>query len=59
MPGLLDSVPGALAVFGSALTVAVLVLLVAPRLGLHVAEPAPDVPHPPRARRQRARRAIP
>jgi thiol-disulfide isomerase/thioredoxin len=59
MPGLLDSVPGALAVFGSALTVAVLVLLVAPRLGLHVAERAPDVPHPPRGRRQRARRAIP
>jgi thiol-disulfide isomerase/thioredoxin len=59
MPTLLDSVPGALAVFGSALAMAILVMLVAPRLGLDAGEPAPDDPRTPRARRQRARRAIP
>ena len=58
-PTLLDSVPGALAVMGAALAVAVLVMLVAPRLGLDVAEPRVDESRPSRARRQRARRAIP
>ena len=58
-PALLDSVPGTMAVFGSALAMASLVMLVAPRLGLDVAEPRPDDPHPPRPRRQRARRGVP
>lgn len=58
-PTLLDSVSGALAVFGAALATALLVMLVAPRLGLDVAEPAPDDHRTPRARRQRARRAVP
>jgi hypothetical protein len=58
-PALLDSVPGTLAVFGSALAMALAVMVVAPRLGLDASEPAADDPRPSRARRQRARRAIP
>jgi thiol-disulfide isomerase/thioredoxin len=58
-PALLDSVAGAVGVFGSAIGLAVLVMIVAPHLGLDVGEPRPDEPPRSRARRQRARRAIP
>ena len=58
-PTLLDSVAGALAVFGAALATAIVVMLVAPRLGLAVSEPATEVPPRSRTRRQRARRAAP
>jgi thiol-disulfide isomerase/thioredoxin len=44
-PSLLDSVLGALAVFAGALGMAGLVMVVAPRLGLQVAEPAPAEAH--------------
>jgi glutaredoxin len=56
-PDLLDSVAGALAVFGAALGAAALVLVIAPRLGM-VAPESSDASHPGRSRRQRVKRAV-
>lgn len=60
-PTMLDSVTGALAVFAGALGAALLVLLLAPRLGMVIGDPTTEAaaPHRSRSRRQRARRATP
>jgi glutaredoxin len=57
-PGLLDSVTGTLAVFGTALAVAGVVIVAAPRLGLRIEPPEPEPAHASRGRRQRMRRAV-